>query len=65
MLSLALSLFPDNIDGLDSLIEQSMPLFALWLLALGFLLSGVVVHKCVVRFKERSPVEKILRRRFG
>lgn len=60
----ALSLFPD-IDGLDGLIEQSMPYFGLWLFVLALLLIAVVVADCVNRFRRRSPVEKLLRRRFG
>lgn len=63
-MSLALSLFPD-VDGLDGLIEASMPLFMLWLIALGAAVVLVILHNFTDRMRRRSPVEKLLRRRFG
>lgn len=63
-MSLALSLLPD-VDGLDGLIEASMPLFVLWLIALGTAVVVVILHDCIDRMRHRSPVEKLLRRRFG
>jgi hypothetical protein len=61
---LALALFPD-VDGLDDLIEASMPWFTLWLIALALALIFIVVGQGVSRFRRRSPVERLLRRRFG
>lgn len=61
---LALTLFPD-VDGLDGLIEQSMPWFGLWLFALALVLAVIVTADCVDRFRRRSPVDRLLRRRFG
>lgn len=61
---LALTLFPD-IDGLDGLIESTMPLFAFVLFALGAAIVGVLAHDCVDRIRHRSPVDKLLRRRPG
>lgn len=63
-MQLALSLFPD-VDGLDGLIESSMPVFALWLFALALVLAAIVISECVDRVRHRSPVDKLLRRRFG
>lgn len=60
---LALSLF--DIDGLDGLIESSMPAFALLLLALAIVIAAIVISQCVDRARHRSPVDKLLRRRFG
>jgi hypothetical protein len=60
---LSISLF--DLDGLDGLIESSMPWFGLWLFALAFCLVLVVIGQCVSRLRHRSPVEKLLRRRFG
>jgi hypothetical protein len=61
---LALSLFPD-VDGLDGLIDASMPLFALLLWALALGLAITVIGQGVARIRSRSPVDKLLRRRFG
>lgn len=61
---LALSLFPD-VDRLDDLIEATMPLFTLWVFALAIVLAAYVIGDLAQRFRTRSPVEKLLRRRFG
>lgn len=63
-MNLALALFPD-IDGLDGLIEQSMPWFIAWLVTLALLLIGLTAFQLVQHFRLRSPVEKLLRKRFG
>jgi hypothetical protein len=64
-MSLSLSLF--DLDGFDGLIEQSMPWFALWLIALAIGLAIVVTFRCVERVRHRSPVDRLLRqgKRFG
>ena len=59
-----LTLFTD-VDVVDDLIEQTMPYFALWIAALALILVGFVAFDLVQRFRPRSPVEKLLRRRFG
>lgn len=59
----AKSLF--DLDGLDFLIEESMPVLAIWLVALAVSLATVVISEGVDRIKHRSPVDKLLRRRFG
>jgi hypothetical protein len=63
-MQLAISLFPD-IDGLDGLIESSMPVFAVLLFALALVLATLVVSDCLDRARHRSPVDRLLRRRFG
>lgn len=60
-MSLAVSLFPD----LDGLISESETVLCIYLAVLAIVVVFVVVGACVERFKARSPVEKILRRRFG
>lgn len=63
-MTLALTLFSDA-DGLDDLIEASMPGLMLWLVILALAIVVVLVLNLFDRFKPRSPVEKLLRRRFG
>lgn len=63
-MQLSLTLFPE-LDGLDGLIEATMPAFAIWLFALAIVLSAIVIHQCVDRIRHRSPVDRLLRRRFG
>jgi hypothetical protein len=59
---LSISLFPD-IDGLDRLISDSETVLQAWLGALAILLAMVVIFECVERWR-RSPIEKLLKRRF-
>ena len=59
-----LTLFTD-VDVVDDIIEQTMPYFALWIAALALILVGFVTFDLIQRFRPRSPVEKLLRRRFG
>jgi len=54
-----------DFDRLDELIDAAMPGLALWVFALAFCLILYVLIECVGRFRRRSPVEKLLRRRFG
>lgn len=61
---LALTLFPE-VDGLDGLIEESMPWLGAWLFLLAIILVVMVIGSLIQRFRRRSPVEKLLRRRFG
>jgi len=62
---LALTLFPE-VDGLDGLIEESMPWLGAWLFLLMMILVLTVIGGAIVRYRERhSPVEKLLRKRFG
>ena len=61
---LSISLFPD-LDGLDGLIDQSEWVLQTWLWAMAFLLIFIVSRECALRFKRRSEVEKIIRRRLG
>lgn len=63
-MQLALALFPET-DTLDLLIEQSMPWFTLWLFALALILVSLVIGQAIQRYRTRSPVEKMLRKRFG
>lgn len=67
-MQLALALFPAT-DGLDGLIEQSMPWLLIGLVLIGLVLtalflSGVIVLRAAALFRRRSPVERILRRGF-
>lgn len=59
---LAISLFPD-LDGLEDLIGDSELALQMYLASLAILLALVVGHWAVDRFRQRSPVEKMLRRR--
>lgn len=62
---LAVSLFADEgLDGLDGLIEATLPWFMLWLIALALVLA-LYASIVAVHHLRRSPVEKLLRRRFG
>lgn len=63
-MSLAVSLFSDA-DGLDDLIEASMPMLMLWMCALAVAIVLVIGFNAIDRLRHRSPVEKLLRRRFG
>lgn len=60
---LAISLF--DLDGLDFLVEETTPWLGLALFALAIVLAIVVVRNCADRIVHRSPVDKLLRRRFG
>jgi hypothetical protein len=62
-LDLELSLFPD-LDGLDGLISDSIPWLQLWAVVLVAALFLIMVRAGLAHLR-RSPVEKILRRRFG
>lgn len=64
MIALLSFLFPD-IDNLDRVMAQAETVLAVWIAALAILLAFVVIGDCIQRFKKRSPVEKLLRRRFG
>lgn len=57
-------LFPD-LDGLDGLIAESELFLQAYLWSLVVLVGLVVIGQCVSYFKRRSPVEQMLRRRFG
>lgn len=59
---LAVTLFPDA-DGLDGFIEQSMPWLGAWLCALAIVLVIILIGQGIAKFRARSPVEKLLRRR--
>lgn len=61
---LALSLLPE-LDGLDFLIEESMPWLIAWCLVLALIAAFAVVLLIIDSFMRRAPVEKMLRRRFG
>lgn len=63
-MQLALALFPD-VDGLDGLIDESMPWFAAWLILLAISLLIMLAGKGIARLRRRSPVEQLLHRRFG
>lgn len=58
-MSLALSILPED------LISESETVLAIYLASLAILLTFLVAFQCVERFRRRSPVEKLLRRRFG
>lgn len=63
-MSLALTLFPE-VDTIDVLIEESMPWLLAWLVLLAVALGVVTIGNAVARFRGRSPVEKLVRGRFG
>jgi hypothetical protein len=52
-------------DEIEFLVEQSMPWLFLLLLALAACVVGVVALELGLWLRGRSPVERILRRRFG
>jgi uncharacterized membrane protein YeiB len=56
--------FPDP-DLVEILIEESMPWFMAWCFALALVLVAYALGALVLRVRARSPVEKLLRRRFG
>lgn len=60
-MQLALALFPET-EGLDGLIEESMPWLMAWLVLAALFLSAVVVAHAATTIRSRSPVEKLLRR---
>lgn len=64
MIALAPDLFFD-LDGLDGLISDTETVLSVYGEACGILLAFVVIGACVERFRRRSPVEKLSRRRFG
>lgn len=51
-------------DLLAELIEESLPWFYAWAVLLGLILGGVVVNQ-IVAYAQRSPLDKLLRRRLG
>lgn len=59
---LAITLFSDA-DGLDGWIEESMPWLGAWLLLLAVVLVIILIGQGIAKFRSRSPVEKLLRRR--
>lgn len=64
MIPLATSIF-SALDIPDDLISETEVVLAIYVAALAIVLVFVVAFHCIERFKRRSPVEKILRRRFG
>ena len=52
-------------DLIEALIDESMPWFMAWCFLLMAVLIAMVIGNLVARFKQRSPVEKLLRRRVG
>lgn len=58
----AISLFPD-LDGLDDLIGDSATGISMYLASIAILLAFLLAHAVIDRVKQRSPVEKLIRRR--
>lgn len=54
-----------DLDGLDGLITDSELVLSVYLMTLSIVIGFVVAFECVERLKRRSPVEKLLRKRFG
>jgi hypothetical protein len=52
-------------DIIEILIEESMPWFMGWCFAITIVLFAFLICDGVSRMVRRSPVDKLLRRRFG
>lgn len=60
-----LSLLPDP-DTITMLVEESMPWFIGWLLAIVLIVLAMAIFKAVSVVVKPSPVEKLVKRRgFG
>lgn len=65
MMQLLSDLLPDP-TTIDMLIEESMPRFIGWLLAIVLIVIAMAIFKAVSVVVKPSPVEKLVRRRgFG
>lgn len=53
------------LEDLDDLVCSSELMLAAGLWALAIMIVYVVVQMCVDRFSKRSPVEKLMKRKFG
>ena len=60
----ALTFFPET-GTIEMLIEESMPWFMAWCFVLTIVLLAFITCELVSRLRRRSPVEKLLRKRFG
>lgn len=60
-----LSLLPDP-DTITMLVEESMPWFMAWCFLLCVVLAVMVIGSVIGKVRQRSPVEKLVKRRgFG
>lgn len=57
---------PDSALDFDALVLQAEQVFVIYFVTLGIALVFILAGEAIIRWKHRSPVEKILRqRRFG
>jgi len=61
-MSLAISLFPD-LTGIEDLIGDSETGLQVSLASLAILLAVLIAHAVIDRLRQRSPVEKLIKRR--
>lgn len=52
-------------DIIDILIEESMPWFMGWCFAIAVVVLAFLICDGIARLVRRSPVDRLLRRRFG
>lgn len=58
-------LFDIDLDLLAELIDESLPWFEAWAVTLALLLGAIGTAEIVARLRRRSPLDKLLQRRFG
>lgn len=59
---LSISIFPD-LDGLEDLLGDSATGISMYLASIAILLAFILAHAVIDRVKQRSPVERLIKRR--
>lgn len=60
---LAIQLFPD-LDGLDGLVSDSETMLMIYLCTAAGALCLAAIVNCAAAIRRRSPVERLMKRRF-